>query len=548
EGTLKVTDRKEAYDITVKAKSDSATYDGKEHSVSGFKTTKFTVEGHEYTVEGLSASAKGTNAGTYASKVEGTAKVLDAAGNDVTKQFSINTIDGKLTINKKALEITVTGNSATKTYTGKEQSVEGFSTSTLPENVKVDLAAGKTAKAAGTNAGTYDMKLTKEDLVVSGADNYDVTLKVVDGKLTINKKALEITVTGNSIEKPYSGEEQSVEGYKTSELPSGVSIDLASGSNAKATGKNVGTYNMNLAKKDFVVSGADNYDVTLKVVDGKLTINKAKLAATVTGNNDSKVFNNTEQSVEGYKVTGLPADLEGVSISLKVERQAIAKGTEVGTYNMDLTKNDFEATGENAKNYDVDITVVDGYLVITPVPYVPPVVQDTTYNVVANYYTSKDQGKTYTQDNTSTVEVKTATTVKVGDALTVTPEDAWAMYDGNKYFIDAEKSEMTKTAVLDAASNTLTLNYYRNTGSDDNNGDNNNKDDGDNNNNGGNGGNGGNGSSSDNPSNNNSAGPDTGDSNDLGFWAGICGASGVLLAGLYFGMRRRENSDSESEN
>ena len=60
-----------------------------------------------------------------------------------------------------------------------------------------------------------------------------------------------------------------------------------------------------------------------------------------------------------------------------------------------------------------------------------------------------------------------------------------------------------------------------------------------------------NGSGSDNPENNNSSGkdgPDTGDSNDLGFWAGICGASGVLLAGLYFGMRRRENSDSESEN
>ncbi|WP_166635450.1 InlB B-repeat-containing protein, partial [Aminicella lysinilytica] len=80
EGTLKVTDRKEAYDITVKAKSDSATYDGKEHSVSGFDATEFTVEEHKYTVEGLSASAKGTNAGTYASKVEGTAKVLDAAG------------------------------------------------------------------------------------------------------------------------------------------------------------------------------------------------------------------------------------------------------------------------------------------------------------------------------------------------------------------------------------------------------------------------------------------------------------------------------------
>ncbi|TDP44675.1 Spy0128 family protein [Aminicella lysinilytica] len=163
----------------------------------------------------------------------------------------------------------------------------------------------------------------------------------------------------------------------------------------------------------------------------------------------------------------------------------------------------------------------------------PPVVQNTTYNVVANYYTSNDEGATYTQDNATAVEVKTATAVQVGDPLTVTPEDAWATYDGNSYFIDADKSEMSKIAVFDAASNTLTLNYYRNAGGTDEPGEDNKTDEPQTDT----------GSDSDTPSNNKSAGVKTGDNNNLGLWAGILGASGVALAGLYVGLRKRENND-----
>lgn len=56
--------------ITVKAKSGTATYTGKEHKVEGFEATEFTVDGNKYTVEGLTASgATGTDAGNYTSKV-----------------------------------------------------------------------------------------------------------------------------------------------------------------------------------------------------------------------------------------------------------------------------------------------------------------------------------------------------------------------------------------------------------------------------------------------------------------------------------------------
>ena len=90
EGTLTVTDRTAKYEITVEANSDTVKYDGTEKSVSGLKQLTFEVEGQQYTVEGLSASASGTDAGEYVSEVTGDAVVKDTEGNDVTPQFTVN--------------------------------------------------------------------------------------------------------------------------------------------------------------------------------------------------------------------------------------------------------------------------------------------------------------------------------------------------------------------------------------------------------------------------------------------------------------------------
>ena len=74
------------------------TYDGTEKSVSGFETLEFEVNGSTYTVEGLTAEARGTDAGEYPVKVSGQAVVIDSDGNDVTDQFTLNIDDAKLTI------------------------------------------------------------------------------------------------------------------------------------------------------------------------------------------------------------------------------------------------------------------------------------------------------------------------------------------------------------------------------------------------------------------------------------------------------------------
>ncbi|MDO5408728.1 MAG: hypothetical protein Q4F28_15580, partial [Eubacteriales bacterium] len=116
EGTLTVTTRGAKYEITVEANSGTWKYDGNEKSVSGFKTLEFAVNGQTYTVSGLTAEAKRTDAGDSAVNVIGTPVVKDASGNDVSAEFAVKTVDGTLTIMKR--DVTLTSGSGSKEYDG----------------------------------------------------------------------------------------------------------------------------------------------------------------------------------------------------------------------------------------------------------------------------------------------------------------------------------------------------------------------------------------------------------------------------------------------
>ena len=102
--------------VTVTANSDVFGYDGTAHSVSGFVTTEFTIDGKTYTVSGLTATTTATNAGDYPVNVTGTPVVRDAEGNDVTSRFAVNTVAGTLHIVKRS--IFVVSGSSTKVYDG----------------------------------------------------------------------------------------------------------------------------------------------------------------------------------------------------------------------------------------------------------------------------------------------------------------------------------------------------------------------------------------------------------------------------------------------
>ena len=104
-------------EITLTANSGEFTYDGTQHTVSGVVTDQFTIDGVTYIVSGYTTdNPVKTDAGTYPNTISGTF-VVKTGDVDVTDHFTIHTVNGKLTINKR--KVTLTSADATKEYDGK---------------------------------------------------------------------------------------------------------------------------------------------------------------------------------------------------------------------------------------------------------------------------------------------------------------------------------------------------------------------------------------------------------------------------------------------
>lgn len=170
--------------ITVTAKSDTVEYNGSERLVSGFEKLEFVIDDETYTVSGLTASASGIDANDYVSEVKGTAVVKDSSGKDVTERFTVNTVDGKLTITPKT--VTLTGESAARTYTGQEIELTKIEQSGLLDG---HTFSGVSYSAKGTDPGEYNGVFTG-NVVIKDAQDNDVTANYsvtkTPGKLTIN--------------------------------------------------------------------------------------------------------------------------------------------------------------------------------------------------------------------------------------------------------------------------------------------------------------------------------------------------------------------------
>ena len=283
-GTLTVENRDAKYEITVKANSETATYDGKAHTAAGVKATTFEVAGNTYTVSGLNTeNPTATDAGEYTNNITGTAVVKDAAGNDVTSQFTVKPENGKLVINKAA--VTLKSADLKKKYDGNAL-------------VNGDTAlATETGWAEGEGA-TYSF--TGSQTVVGSSDNtfsytLDSNTKAANYKITVLNGTLEVTpydkaitakVSGTKATYVYDGKEYSVSGFTvefekpdgTPKSLSGESVVLKTGKKAIASGTAVGDYKMNLEASDFEWKDANFSKVTISIVeDGLLTITPASI-------------------------------------------------------------------------------------------------------------------------------------------------------------------------------------------------------------------------------------------------------------------------------
>lgn len=277
-GQLTVTNRQAQYQVTVEANSSTGnTYDGVEHAATGLKTSEFTVDGQKYTVEGLNTSdPKAVNAGEYANTISGTPVVKDANGNDVSSQFAVTLVPGKLEIAKRS--VTLTSASDSRVYNGEALTND-------------DVTVGGDGFVAGegavynvtgtiTDAGKVANSFTYERNSNTNFDNYNISKK--EGTLEVTPVAdkVTVTITGNSATLQYSGSEQSVAGYSFATSDNRYrEANVKFQGEAVAKGTNAGTYNMNLASGQFSNTSGNFTNVEFVVVDGSLEITGGDLDA-----------------------------------------------------------------------------------------------------------------------------------------------------------------------------------------------------------------------------------------------------------------------------
>ena len=287
--------------ISVTLNSGEFTYDGQEHTVSGIKgvtygndvisvnngtfkigDTTFTLSCAENT-----ATATGTDVvrnpdgtvGSYPVTAQPTDITVKMGGQNVTGKVTVtNVIAGSLQINPR--KVTITVQDAEKTY--GESDPTPFQAVLSGDPLVNDTDLG-TITCSRTNkdedAGVYEDVLTA---ACETNENYDVI--VVNGDFTIKKYTLPVVVTieGTSAEKPYTGSEQSVEGYMITGITvNGVESELYPEASVQfvgepydkvASGTYVGEYSMALNKDDFENGNANFTNVTFQVTPGKLTI------------------------------------------------------------------------------------------------------------------------------------------------------------------------------------------------------------------------------------------------------------------------------------
>ena len=352
-GKLTVTDRSELYAISVEANSAGKMYDGEPITAEGFKALEFTVDGHVYTVSGLSAKRTGTNvsdSGIVA--VEGSAMVLDAEGNDVTAQFKVSTKDGELKISARSVEL-VSG-SAARQYNGlpltnDEVTVKG-------DGFVKDEGARYFVTGSQTQAGQSDNEFSYELRSGTLAENYVITTSF--GTLTVTPVATQLVVKANDANKMYDGSPLTAEqaGYSlvSGELAEGdvLAVEL-SGSQLDA-GKSESS-----VKSVRVMRG--NEDVTASYIFGQSIKGELEVtvrSVTITSGSDEKVYDGKALTNSDITVSG-----DGFAQGEGASYVFTGSQTDVGT-----SDNEFSYTlneGVKAANYVIKTEL--GSLTVKPV-------------------------------------------------------------------------------------------------------------------------------------------------------------------------------------
>ena len=275
--------------------------------------------------------------------------------------------------------------------------------------------------------------------VETAVGNYLVT--IANGTLTVDPKA--VTITAGSDSKTYDGTALTNYSSTATALESSDTHIFNVEMTQESTITNVGTQPNVIAKVDDVPvnTGEEiavgNYLVT--TVNGTLTINPITENVTVTitehSNSDEIVYNGQEHTVTGYDVA-IDNELY-TEADFTFSGNAEVKGTDAGTYPMELKPEDFTNTNQNFSN--VTFNVKDGALTITPVIVKVSVVDKADGQpIVGNQVVVRNSNGVIIHDwsSTSTEENHEISVLKAGGEYTII---------GNAYLGYTRSAEYTLT-------------------------------------------------------------------------------------------------------
>ena len=407
EGKLTITPNTDEVTVTITGNHDSKVYNGSEQSVTGYTTDVGDKTIDVALKEGSKAEAKGTDADHYP---------MGLTANDFTVT-SKNYSNIKVVVNDGSLEITpitdevtvtITGNTDTKVYNGKEHAVTGYTTDVGDKTITVALKEGKAAEAKGTNANTYPMGLTEADFTVT-SDNYsNIKVVVNDGSLEITPVTEKVTVTieGHKGTFKYDGKEHTVTGYDVTDISNSLytEADFTFSGTAEVKGKNASEspYPMGLNASQFANVSGNFSNVEFVVTDGEMTINPRNI--TIRANDNTVEYDGKPHGENGYTLEG-DGLAEGETIlGLVIDGEQ----TEAGFYPGELKPHDalIGAEGEeiNPKNYKIDyangnleITPVAAEVVVTITEHGGKAKYDGTEHVVTGYDVTSISNPLYTE-------------------------------------------------------------------------------------------------------------------------------------------------------
>ena len=394
--------------VTITGNTGTKVYNGSEQSVTGYTTDVGSKTIDVALKEGSKAEAKGTDADHYP---------MGLTANDFTvtsKNYSnikVVVVDGYLEITPITDEVTVTitGNTDTKVYNGKEHAVTGYTTDVGDKTITVALKEGKAAEAKGTNANTYPMGLTEADFTVT-SDNYsNIKVVVNDGSLEITPVTEKVTVTieGHKGTFKYDGKEHTVTGYDVTDISNSLytEADFTFSGTAEVKGKNASEspYPMGLNASQFANVSGNFSNVEFVVTDGEMTINPRNI--TIRANDNTVEYDGKPHGENGYTLEG-DGLAEGETIlGLVIDGEQ----TEAGFYPGELKPHDARIGAEGSKeiypkNYKIDyangnleITPVAAEVVVTITEHGGKAKYDGTEHVVTGYDVTSISNPLYTE-------------------------------------------------------------------------------------------------------------------------------------------------------